>query len=74
MTNLNVYAAVQNGVILDTFDSIEEARSCIQEEIKKDWLAIMFTKKLRKLFKKNGNVPMHSYSILHIVHAEEVKA
>lgn len=35
MTNNLFYAAVQNGIILDVFDSREEALSCIQEEQKK---------------------------------------
>lgn len=73
MNNTNVYAAVQNGVILATFDTHEEAHTFIQEEIKKDWFTVMFTKKIRKLFKKNGNVPMHSYTILHITRVQEVK-
>ena len=73
MNKTNVYAAVQNGVILDTFDTHQEALDRVQDEIKNDWLTIMFTKKLRKIFKKSGNVPMHSYAVLHVVEVEEVK-
>lgn len=73
MTNCNVYAAVQNGIILDTFDTYQEAMDRVQAEIKNDWLTIMFTKKLRKIFKKSGNVPMHQYAVLHLVEVEEVK-
>lgn len=68
-----VYAAVQNGIILDTFDSFEEAKDYIDDEIKKDFLSIMFKRRLRKLFKKNGNVALHSYSILTIKEVFEVK-
>lgn len=68
-----VFAAVQNGVILDTFDSFDEAKDFIDEEIKKDFLSIMFKKKLRKLFKKNGNVALHSYSVLKIQEVYEIK-
>lgn len=68
-----VYAAVQNGIILDTFDSFDEAKEYIDEEIKKDFLSIMFKRRLRKLFKKSGNVALHSYSILTIKEVFEVK-
>lgn len=68
-----VYAAVQNGIILDTFDSFDEAKEYIDEEIKKDFLSIMFKKKLRKLFKRTGNCSLHSYSILTIKEVYEVK-
>lgn len=52
MNLINVYAAVQNGCILDTFDTYEEAKQCIDLEMKNDWLKIMFTKKLRNLLRR----------------------
>lgn len=68
-----VYAAVQNGVILGTFDSEEEARALIEEEIKRDFISIMFKRKLRKLFRKSGNVALHNYCIMTITEVNEVK-
>lgn len=68
-----VFAAVQNGVILDTFDSEEEARALIDEEIKRDFISIMFKRKLRKLFKKSGNVALHSYCVMTVTEVNEVK-
>lgn len=72
--NINVaYAVVQNGVILSSHDSFEEAEIRIKEEIKKDYLSIIFKRKLRKLFKKSGNVALHRYAILKIEEAKEYK-
>lgn len=67
------YAAVQNGVILDTFDCYEEAYDRVKEEQQKDFLSIMFKRKLRKLFKKSGNVALHQYSVLTIIEEVDVK-
>lgn len=68
-----VYAAVQNGVILSVFDTKEEARARVDDEIKKDWLSIMLKRKLRKLLKKTGNVALHTYSVITISEVLEVK-
>lgn len=67
------YAAVQNGVILDTFDNYEEAYDLIKEEQQKDFLSIMFKRKLRKLFKKSGNVALHEYSVITIIEEVNIK-
>lgn len=68
-----VYAAVQNGVILDVFDSRDEAVDCVNEEIKKDFLTIMFKRKLRKLFRKSGNIALHQYSVMKVVEVSDIK-
>ena len=73
MMSSNVYAAVQNGVILDTFESYNEALDRIKSEQQNDLLVVMFTKKLRKIFKKSGNVPLHNYSVIHITEVAEIK-
>lgn len=74
MTNNLFYAAVQNGIILDVFDSREEALSCIQEEQKKDWFSILTKRSVRKLLKKRGNnVALHTYSIFKVVESEDIK-
>lgn len=66
------YAAVQNGVILDVFSAKENAKRRIEEEKQKDFISIMFTRKLRKLFKKSGNIALHNYSVITIVSQEEL--
>lgn len=76
--NLNMeksvaYAVVQNGVILSSHDNFEDAETRIKEEIKRDYLSIIFKRKLRKLFKKSGNVALHRYAILKIEEAKEYK-
>lgn len=68
------YAAVQNGVILELYDSKEDAIEHVREEIKRDWLSILTRKKLRKLLKKKDNVALHCYHVLQIVNIEEVNA
>lgn len=68
-----VYCAVQNGVILDTFDKHDDALIRIQEEQRKDFLQIIFKRKLRKLFKKSGDVALHTYSIITVVDEEIIK-
>lgn len=68
-----VYAAVQNGVILDVFSDIDSARARCQEEIKRDFISIIFRRKLRKLFKKTGDVALHRYSVITIVSSEDIK-
>lgn len=70
---MKLYAAVQNGVILDIFESEKEATVRVDEEIRKDWLSIIVKKSLRKLLKKNGNVSLHRYSILVIDEVKEIK-
>lgn len=70
---MKLYAAVQNGVILDIFESEKEATVRVDEEIRKDWLSIIVKKSLRKLLKKNGNVALHRYSILVIDEVKEIK-
>lgn len=68
-----MFAAVQNGVILDVFDLKEDAEIRIAEEQKKDFLTIMFKRKLRKLFKKSGNVALHRYQIIKIAEVIDIK-
>lgn len=70
---MKLYAAVQNGVILDIFESEKEATVRVDDEIRKDWLSIIVKKSLRKLLKKNGNVALHRYSILVIDEVKEIK-
>lgn len=67
-----IFAAVQNGVILDVFDNYDEAKVRINEEIRKDWLDILLKKKLRKVLKKNGSVSLHRYQVYIIESVEEV--
>lgn len=71
--NKNLYAAVQNGVILSIHESEEEARTRVNEEIKKDWLSILLKRKLRKLLRKSGNIALHTYTILTIAEVKEIK-
>lgn len=66
------YAAVQNGIILSIFDDVDSARARIREEMNKDMLSIFMRRKLRKLFKKSGNIALHAYTVLTIVKCEEV--
>jgi uncharacterized protein (DUF302 family) len=66
------FAAVQNGVILELFDTKDAAIERVHAEIKRDWLSIMTRKKLRKLLKKKDNVSLHCYHVLQIVNIEEV--
>ena len=66
------FAAVQNGVILEIFDSKDAALSRVRVEIKRDWLSIMARKKLRKLLKKKDNISLHTYHVIQIVNVEEV--
>ena len=70
---MKLYAAVQNGVILDIFETEKEATVRVDEEIRKDWLSIIVKKSLRKLLKKNGNVSLHRYSILVIDEVKDIK-
>lgn len=65
------YAACQNGVILDVFDTKDAAVSRVHQEMKKDFLSIVLRKKLRKLI-KGGNVALHSYTVITLVSIEEV--
>lgn len=71
--NKNLYAAVQNGIILSIHESEEEARTRVNEEIKKDWLSILLKRKLRKLLRKSGNIALHTYTILTISEVKEIK-
>lgn len=73
MSDKLVYAAVQNGVILDVFPTKEEAVARANEEIKKDWVQIICKKALRKLLTKSGDVALHKYSVIAIVNQEEIK-
>lgn len=68
-----MYAAVQNGVILDIFDSKEKAVDRVKDEIKNDWLSIVTRRALRKLLKKQGNVALHTYTVITIEEVEEIK-
>lgn len=68
-----VFAAVQNGVILDVFDSEEKALDRVREEIERDRLSILFKRKLRKLLKKSGNVALHTYSVMIVSEVKEIK-
>lgn len=70
---MNKFAAVQNGVILDVFDTEDEAISRVNEEIKNDWLSIVFKRSLRRLFKKTGNIAIHSYAVMTITEVKEIK-
>lgn len=67
------FLAVQNGVILDVFDTREEALDRVKEEQQRDFVSIIIKRKLRKLFKKSGNVALHSYYILTVCDEEEIK-
>lgn len=67
------FAAVQNGVILDTFDTKEEAHQRVQEELQRDWFSILMKRKLRKLLRKTGNVALHKYHVITISEVEEIK-
>lgn len=68
-----IYAAVQNGIVLDVFDTYDEAKDRVNEEIQRDHLSILFKRKLRKLLKKSGNVALHQYSIFKIEEVVDVK-
>lgn len=67
-----VYLAVQNGVILDTCDSFDKAHARCREEQQRDFLSIVIRRKLRKLFKKSGNVALHQYVVLTVCASKEV--
>lgn len=66
------FAAVQNGVILEIFDTHDAAFARVKAEIKRDWFSIMTRKKLRKLLKKKDNVSLHSYHVMQLANVEEV--
>ena len=66
------FAAVQNGVILEIFDTKDAALARVRAEIKRDWLLIMARKKLRKLLKNKDNISLHTYHVMQIVNVEEV--
>lgn len=66
------YAAVQNGVILDIFDTCEKAEARVREEIKRDWIEIILKKKLRKLLKKKDSIALHDYRVIVIAALKEV--
>lgn len=66
------YAAVQNGVILAAYPSLELAEKRIEEEKQKDLISIMFKRKLRKIFKKSGNIALHSYCVITVVAEEDL--
>lgn len=66
------YAAVQNGVILELFDTKDTAMERVRAEIKRDWLSIITRKKLRKMLNKKDNISLHSYYVMQIVNVEEV--
>lgn len=68
-----IFAAVQNGVVLDVFDTYDEAYDRVKEEIERDRLSILFKRKLRKLLKRSGNVALHQYSIFKITEAVDIK-
>lgn len=68
-----VYLSVQNGCILDAHSSFEEAQDRCQEEIKKDFLSIVFKRSMRKLFAKSGNVALHKYSVMTVTEVKEIK-
>lgn len=68
-----VYAAVQNGVILDILDTEEAAEQRVREEIKKDWLSILMKRSMRKLLKRSGDVALHRYSVLKISEVKDIK-
>ena len=68
-----VYAACQNGVILHIYDSYEQARDRVNEEVRKDWLSIMLKRKLRKLLRNSGDVALHRYTVLTITEVKEIK-
>lgn len=68
-----IFASVQNGVILDFHEDYDSAFSRVKEEISRDWLQIILQKKIRKLLKKSGDVALHTYSVLKIEEATEIK-
>lgn len=70
---MTVFAAVQNGIILETFDTEAEALECVEAEKQKDFFSIIFKKKLRKLFKKSGNVALHHYAVMKITEVKDIK-
>lgn len=72
MDNKTKFAAVQNGTILDIFDSHSEAVDRVRAEIKHDFLSILFKRKLRKLLKKTDQIALHRYFVLSICESEEV--
>lgn len=67
------FAASQNGVILDVYETESEALARVHDEIRRDNLSILFKRKLRKLLKKSGNVALHTYAVIHISEVKEVK-
>lgn len=67
------FLAVQNGVILDVYPTREQALQRVHDEMKRDFLSIVLRKKLRKLFKKSGNVALHQYSVIESHSMEVVK-
>lgn len=66
------FAAVQNGVILELFDTKDAALARVRSEIKRDWLSIITRKKLRKLLKNKDNISLHTYYVMQVVNVEEV--
>lgn len=66
------FAAVQNGVILELFDTRDAALARVRAEIKRDWFSIMTRKKLRKLLKKKDNIALHAYHVMQLVDVQEV--
>lgn len=67
------FAAVQNGIILDVFETYEEAYDRVKDEIERDHLSILLKRKLRKMLKKSGNVALHQYSVIKIQEVQNIK-
>ena len=62
-----MFLAVQNNVILDTFDNYADALERIQEEKNRDTISLMLKKSLLKKLQKNGsNIALHSYKIFEV--------
>ena len=72
MNDYPIYAAVQNDVILEVYYEKNNALKRIEEEKQKDFISIMFKRKLRKIFKKSGNIALHNYRVDTIVAQEDL--
>lgn len=72
MNDYPIYAAVQNDVILEVYYEKNNALKRIEEEKQKDLISIMFKRKLRKIFKKSGNIALHNYRVDTIVAQEDL--
>lgn len=69
-----LYLVVQNDVIIDSFESLEDAKERLREEKNRDMLSSMVRSSLRRKFgKKASNVASHTYRILHVCNVEVSK-